>query len=298
MNFCSNCGSRVAHRTPPGDHLPRFICDSCGIIHYQNPRIVVGWSGHEAASCCKRAIEPRKGHWTVPAGFMENGESLQQGAARESYEEALADVEIGSLLSLVSILGANQVHVFFRAKLRTPSFGVGPESLEVKLVTPEQIPWDDIAFQSTTFTLQKYLADRAAGQRDQHYVLTGAGLTAPLGGAAPLTKIARFPRLSHRPSPHFTGRRRAWHNARARRLAGVAIPPRNPHDVCRYRTVHQVQVMTAWKCVRSTASMRARISSSSIPMSASTVRCASRSAPSRPFSRKKSCPPARSRSRR
>jgi ADP-ribose pyrophosphatase YjhB (NUDIX family) len=178
MNFCSNCGSRVAFRVPPGDNRPRFVCDSCGTIHYQNPRVVVGCLPvHEGRILlCKRAIEPRLGFWTVPAGFMENAESLQQGAARECQEEALADVEIGSLLSLVSILGAHQVHVFFRAKLRTPDFGPGPESLEVKLVTPEEIPWNDIAFQSTTFSLQKYLADLAAGREDQHVTVLDRGL--------------------------------------------------------------------------------------------------------------------------
>jgi ADP-ribose pyrophosphatase YjhB (NUDIX family) len=170
MNFCSHCGSKVAFRIPPGDHLPRFVCDSCGTIHYQNPRVVVGCVvEHEGRILlCKRAIQPRLGYWTVPAGFMENGESLEQGAARECYEEALAEVEIVSLLSLVSIMGANQVHVFFRAKLKKPGFGAGPESLEVKLVTPEQIPWNDIAFLSSTFTLQKYLEDRAAGREDSH----------------------------------------------------------------------------------------------------------------------------------
>jgi len=173
MNFCSNCGSRVAFRVPPGDQLPRFVCDSCGTIHYQNPRVVVGCvPEHEGRILiCKRAIEPRLGYWTIPAGFMENGESLQQGAARECYEEALADVEIGSLLALVSILGANQVHVFFRAKLRTPSFGAGTESLEVKLVTPGDIPWSDIAFQSTTFALQKFLDDKAAGRENHHLTM-------------------------------------------------------------------------------------------------------------------------------
>jgi ADP-ribose pyrophosphatase YjhB (NUDIX family) len=102
---------------------------------------------------------------------MENGESLQQGAARECYEEALANVEIGSLLALVTIMGANQVHVFFRAKLRLPTFGAGPESLEVKLVTPGEIPWNDIAFQSTTFALEKFLEDRAAGREDYHHTV-------------------------------------------------------------------------------------------------------------------------------
>ena len=173
MNFCSQCGSRVAQRIPPGDHLPRFVCDACGTIHYQNPRVVVGCvPEHEGRILiCKRAIEPRLGYWTVPAGFMENGETLQQGAARESQEEAMAEVEIGSLLTVVSVVGAHQVHVFFRATLRSPGCGAGPESLEVKLVLPEEIPWDDIAFQSTRFTLEKYLEDRAAG-RDGHHFAT------------------------------------------------------------------------------------------------------------------------------
>jgi len=171
MNFCSNCGSRVALRVPTGDHFPRFVCDSCGTIHYQNPRIVVGCvPEHEGRILlARRAIEPRRGFWTVPAGFLENGETLQHGAARESHEEALADVEIGSLLSLVTLLSAHQLHVFFRATLRTPTFGAGPESLEVKLVTPEEIPWEDIAFQSTTFSLQRYLEDRAAGRETLHF---------------------------------------------------------------------------------------------------------------------------------
>lgn len=177
MNFCSNCGHRVAFRVPPGDERPRFVCDSCGTIHYQNPRVVVGCvPEHEGRILiCKRAIEPRRGYWTVPAGFMENGESLEHGAARECQEEAMADVEIGSLLALVSIISAHQVHVFFRAKLRTPSFGAGPESLETKLVTPEEIPWDDIAFQSTTFALRQYLADRAAGHEGHHITVLDRG---------------------------------------------------------------------------------------------------------------------------
>lgn len=173
MNFCSNCGSRVSQRIPAGDHLPRFVCDACGTIHYQNPRIIVGcvpeYDGR--ILICKRAIEPRLGFWTVPAGFMENGETPQQGAAREAQEEALADVEIGSLLSVVSVLSAHQVHVFFRATLRTPEFGAGPESLEVHLVRPEEIPWSDIAFPSTVFTLERYLEDRAAGRQDHHFAV-------------------------------------------------------------------------------------------------------------------------------
>ena len=118
---------------------------------------------------CRRAIEPRHGYWTIPAGFMENGETLQQAAARESQEEALADVEIGSLLAVVHVLHADQVHVFFRGRMRTPAYGAGTESLEVKLVAEHEIPWDEIAFTSTTYTLKRFLEDRAAGAEGHHF---------------------------------------------------------------------------------------------------------------------------------
>ena len=123
MNFCSQCGERVVRETPPGDHLPRYVCRACGTIHYQNPKIVVGCvPEHEGRILiCRRAIEPRLGYWTMPAGFMENGETLQQGAARECQEEALAQVEIGSLLAVANVLSARQVHVFFRARLPEPA---------------------------------------------------------------------------------------------------------------------------------------------------------------------------------
>ena len=170
MNFCNQCGSKVELRTPPGDHLPRYVCDACGTIHYQNPLLVVGCVPEYEGRIllCRRAIEPRRGFWTVPAGFMENGETLQQAAARETREEALAEVEVGSLLTVVHVLHARQVHVFFRARLRVPQFGAGTESLEVELVRPEEIPWADIAFPSTDYTLRRYLEDRAA-QRETHH---------------------------------------------------------------------------------------------------------------------------------
>ncbi len=173
MKFCSDCGARVELRIPPGDERQRFVCAGCETVHYQNPKLVVGCVPEAADGrivLCKRAIEPRVGFWTIPAGFMENGETLQQAAARESQEEALADVEIGSLLSIVNVTHAHQVHVFFRARLRSESIGAGPESLEVKFVTPEQIPWEDIAFPSTEFTLRRYLEDRAAGRDGHHFV--------------------------------------------------------------------------------------------------------------------------------
>jgi len=172
MNFsyCGNCGARTVIRIPEGDHLPRRICDNCGTIHYENPRIVVGCvAEHEnQILICLRAIEPRRGYWTIPAGFLENGETLEQGAARECQEEALATVQIGSLLALVNITGAHQVHVFFRAGLAEPVYGVGIESLETKLVHAADIPWNDIAFPSTRFALERYLEDRAAGIDSYH----------------------------------------------------------------------------------------------------------------------------------
>jgi ADP-ribose pyrophosphatase YjhB (NUDIX family) len=171
MNFCNQCGARVELRIPPGDQIARHVCDACGTIHYQNPRLIVGCVPEYEGKIllCRRAIEPRRGYWTVPAGFMENGETLQQAAARECKEEALADVEIGSLLTVVHVLHAQQVHVFFRAKLPTPEYGAGIESLETDLFRPEDIPWVDIAFPSTDYTLKRYLEDRAAGREPHHF---------------------------------------------------------------------------------------------------------------------------------
>jgi ADP-ribose pyrophosphatase YjhB (NUDIX family) len=168
MNFCSHCGARVARRIPPGDNVPRYVCDACGTIHYQNPKLVVGcvpeYEG--AIVLCRRAIEPRHGFWTVPAGFMENGETLQQAAARESLEEALIDVEVGSLLCIAHALYANQVHVFFRGRMRSASYGAGVESLETKLVRPEDIPWSELAFPSTDFALRCYIEDRSGERKE------------------------------------------------------------------------------------------------------------------------------------
>jgi ADP-ribose pyrophosphatase YjhB (NUDIX family) len=171
MKFCEECGSAVQLAVPAGDNLPRFVCTACGHIHYRNPRLVVGCvPAHEdRILLCRRAIEPRRGFWTVPAGFMENGETLQQAAARESHEEALAEVTVGSLLAIVHVLHAEQVHVFFRAQLPAARYGAGAESLEVTLVAPADIPWNDIAFRSTDFALRRYLEDKAAGAERYHF---------------------------------------------------------------------------------------------------------------------------------
>ncbi|MDF3019077.1 MAG: [(di)nucleoside polyphosphate] hydrolase [Steroidobacteraceae bacterium] len=171
MNFCSNCGNRVVLKVPEADFLPRHVCENCGTIHYLNPKLVVGsvpeYQGR--ILLCKRGIEPRLGFWTIPAGFMENDETLEAGAAREAQEEAHIDVEIGSLLLLANVVHARQVHVFFRSRMRTPDFSVTHESLEVKLVDEKDIPWGDLAFPSTEAALRHFVADRAAGV-DLHHV--------------------------------------------------------------------------------------------------------------------------------
>ena len=171
MNFCPACGQPVELKIPDGDHLPRHVCTACGVVHYENPRIIAGcvpeWEGK--ILLCKRAIEPRRGYWTIPAGFMENNEALQDAAARESMEEALARVQIGSLLAIVNVLRAHQVHIMFRARLLDTDFGVGPESLEVGLYDESEIPWADIAFLSVEFALRRYLEDRRAGRELLHW---------------------------------------------------------------------------------------------------------------------------------
>ena len=171
MNFCSVCGQPVIVKVPEGDHLPRFVCSACGAIHYQNPRIIAGCVIETEGKIllCKRAIEPRLGYWTIPAGFMENGESVQNAAAREAIEEALAQVQIGSLLAIVNVLHADQVHIMFRGRLINPAFGVGPESLETALYLEDEIPWDEIAFRSVEFALRRYLEDRRDGVERTHF---------------------------------------------------------------------------------------------------------------------------------
>jgi len=173
MKFCSACGNPVALHTPEGDHLARFVCGACGTVHYQNPKLIVGCvPEHDGRILlCRRAIEPRLGFWTIPAGFMENGETTQEGARRESFEEAQAHVEIGSLLAVVHVLHADQVHVMFRARLPEPSFGPSAESLEVGLFAEDEIPWRDIAFRSVDFALRRYFEDRRRGA-DNHYFTT------------------------------------------------------------------------------------------------------------------------------
>ena len=162
MKFCSECGKSVVHRIPEGDNLPRFICEHCDIIHYQNPKLVVGclpvWN--EQVLLCKRAIDPSYGLWTLPAGFMENQESLEEAALRESREEANANLEIQNIYSVISLPHINQIYVLYRAKLLDLDFYAGIESLEVQLFDEENIPWDQLAFKTIEHTLKHYFEDR------------------------------------------------------------------------------------------------------------------------------------------
>ena len=170
MKFCSVCGATVELAIPAGDSLPRHVCPQCGTIHYQNPKLVVGciaeWQ--DRILLCRRSIEPRYGLWTLPAGFMENGESTSQAAIRETLEEACARVEVKQLFSLVNVPHINQVHLFYRARLLDTDFAAGLETLETQLFSEGCVPWQSLAFQSVTLCLQAYFADRRRGRFGLH----------------------------------------------------------------------------------------------------------------------------------
>lgn len=165
MNFCSHCGGTVVWQVPDGDTAPRFICTACGTVHYQNPKIVAGciaeWQGR--LLLCRRAIEPRYGSWTLPGGFMENGETAAAAAARETLEEANAVVSDLVLYTLFSLPHINQVYMLFRGELRSGFAQAGAESLEVRLYEEAQIPWRDLAFPVIKETLVLYFDDRRRG---------------------------------------------------------------------------------------------------------------------------------------
>ena len=170
MKFCSECGAPVELRIPEGDSLPRFVCGSCHTIHYQNPRMIVGcipeWE--DRILLCRRGIEPRYGYWTLPAGFMENGETVGQGALRETLEEAGARVELGAAFSMISVPRVNQVHVFFLARVVDREFKPGAETLDLRLYEESEIPWQEIAFRTVGITLRRWFADRSAGRFGLH----------------------------------------------------------------------------------------------------------------------------------
>ncbi|WP_367598067.1 NUDIX hydrolase [Pseudomonas fulva] len=166
MNFCSACGQPVIEQIPQGDTRLRYVCPACHTIHYQNPNVVAGVLPTHGSRVllCRRAIEPRRGFWTLPAGFMENGETLDQAARRETVEEACARVGSMTLYQLFDLPHINQVHVFFRAELADLAFAVGVESLEVRLFEEHEIPWDALAFRTVARTLECYYRDRIEQQ--------------------------------------------------------------------------------------------------------------------------------------
>jgi ADP-ribose pyrophosphatase YjhB (NUDIX family) len=165
MKFCSECASPVSLQIPDGDNRPRYVCVECETVHYHNPKMVVGsipvWDedGQIRVLLCRRAIEPRHGYWTLPAGFMENNETTAEAAIRETEEEAGADIEIGDLFSLLNVAQVHQVHLFYLARLRNLNYQAGVESLEVALFAEKDIPWDDLAFPTIRKTLELFFAD-------------------------------------------------------------------------------------------------------------------------------------------
>lgn len=170
MKYCSNCSATVELLIPEGDTLPRYVCTACNVVHYQNPKMVVGcipeWE--DKILLCRRAIEPRLGWWTLPAGFMENNETLAQAAARETLEEANARVEIGDLYAVYSLPHISQVYFLFRARLLDLDFKPGIESLEVKLVSEHEIPWGEMAFRVIHDPLKQYFKERSQGKLAFH----------------------------------------------------------------------------------------------------------------------------------
>ena len=170
MNFCTNCGGPIKKRIPPGDDRPRYICDVCHTVHYENPKIVVGsvpeWN--DKILLCRRAIEPRYGLWTLPAGYLENGETLSEGVKRETWEEARAKIEIITLYTIFNLTHISQVYLIFRSRLLDLDYKPGEESLEVRLFKEDEISWDDIAFTAIKETLKLYFKDRPTGQFPLH----------------------------------------------------------------------------------------------------------------------------------
>lgn len=166
VNYCSVCGAKVSRKVPAGDSMLRNVCDACQTVHYSNPKLVVGtmpiWG--DQVLLCKRAIEPRYGKWTLPAGFMENGESVAAAALRETAEEACARVTLGEVSTMISLPHISQVHVIYHAQLLDTDFAPGEETLELRLFREDEIPWDEIAFRTVRLTLEHYFVDRREGR--------------------------------------------------------------------------------------------------------------------------------------
>ena len=166
MKFCNLCGGPVALQVPEDDNRERHVCQNCGYIHYINPKVIVGClpTVGDRILLCKRAIEPRFGKWTLPAGFMENGETSAEGAARETWEEAAAKAIDLELYRIFDVPHISQVYLFYRCSIENDEFGVGPESLESALFTEQEIPWDELAFPTVRELLREFREDRKTGQ--------------------------------------------------------------------------------------------------------------------------------------
>lgn len=180
VKFCSDCGGPIEVRIPQNDDRERFICAHCEAVHYRNPRIVAGClvTHGEQVLLCRRAIAPRRGYWTLPAGFLENGETVAEGALRETWEEARAEVELEGLYTLFNLPHINQVYMFYRARLPAPRFASGPESLEVALFDAPRIPWQELAFGAVEHSLRHWLADRERN----HYPVRSADVRVSADG--------------------------------------------------------------------------------------------------------------------
>ena len=171
QKFCSVCGTQLTRRVPPEDNRMRDDCDQCGAIHYQNPRNVVGVVPvfGDRILLCRRAIEPRLGKWTLPAGFMELGETTAQGAMRETQEEAGAQIELGPLYTIIDVPQAEQVHFFYLGKVTSPALYPGPESSEAAFFRTEDIPWNELSFRTVSSTLRHYVEDARTGVFPIHH---------------------------------------------------------------------------------------------------------------------------------
>lgn len=189
MKFCSECAHPVALAIPEGDNRPRYVCVQCDAIHYQNPKLVIGslpvWEseGELKVLLCKRAIEPRYGYWTLPAGFMENSETTAEAAIRETEEEAGANIELGALFSLINVAHVHQVHLFYLARLVDLDFAAGIESLDVQLFSEREIPWDELAFPTIRKTLELFFADRVKVREGGGYGFHSLDITRPMRAA-------------------------------------------------------------------------------------------------------------------
>ncbi|MEH6502358.1 MAG: NUDIX hydrolase [Cycloclasticus sp.] len=165
MKYCPQCGNQTQSTIPDGDNRHRDVCDSCDLIHYQNPRIIAGcipvWE--DKILLCKRAINPRRGYWTLPAGFMELGETTEQAALRETLEEAQAIVQTDELYAVFNLPHINQVYMMYRSALLKPEFSSGIESLDTRLFAEHEIPWDELAFETMRLSLEFYFKDRSDG---------------------------------------------------------------------------------------------------------------------------------------